>query len=412
MAPLVDALPGREGGETTRIEVDASCRPALEEFAAMIRGGALRDPVQSRDLLQEMNYYGPRNRRFGSFMVPEGAIRLGERGKRYLGPNGLKEAAQIRRFNQPTEYDTHIDAALTEVSVRYANVEYIGDQVFPRLQVTKPSGLYFIFDSPTWRRDEGEAMARGLSSRAAVVGYTASTGRYLLERYTVEHYIDDMQRDAADQPFDLDALGAELCTEKINLRYEKTVASMVFNTANWPNVALSGTDQWSDYTTPSHPLPKIKTGRLAIRQSLGRGPNTAVMGVEVFETLALHPDLIERVKYTGTQSNPAMVTPSMLAALFMVERILVGGVVENIVPEQFPDVETLAYIWGKKFWLGYVAPSPARETPSAGYGFTKGRKADRYRKEEITSDVIRCEEEFDVQVTARTAGYLLDTVIA
>lgn len=417
MAPLTEA--------PENIQIRREYEPFLNDMAEFVRGGGLRqaaiDNARAReefgtgimDSGENPSHYGKRGRH-QAFMDPVAARQLALEGgdpSRYLGGRTRQDFKRAMQFNQPAESDIHVDALLTEISVAYQSGDMIGAQVFPRVQVTKPSDLYFIFDPAPGRRDEGTALVRGLSARAARGGYTVSTDKYLVERYTFEHPIDDDQYDAADSPINLDTIGAEFCTAKIDLRLEKIVASLVFTAANWTNnAALSGTARWD--SSAGHPMTDFKTARLAINKATGRRPNTLVIGVEAFEVLSLHADLIERIKYTGTQQNPAMVTPAMIAALAGVDRVLVGMCVENTAVEQLPDVQTTAFIWGKAFWMGYVAPTPARETPSAGYIFTKGRRADRYREERITSDIIRCQESFDVKKTADLSGYMLDTIIS
>lgn len=105
-----------------------------------------------------------------------------------------------------------------------------------------------------------------------------------------------------------------------------------------------------------------------------------------------------------------MVTPQMLAALFNLDRVLIGAGVYDTSDEPAATAET--FIWGKNMWIGYVSPRPAIENPSAGYVFTTGRIADRYREEDITSDIIRAREAFDVKVTSADSGYLLTDVIS
>lgn len=45
---------------------------------------------------------------------------------------------------RPTARDVHIDGPLTGVSIAYRNEEYIADQVFPVVPVTKISDKFFV----------------------------------------------------------------------------------------------------------------------------------------------------------------------------------------------------------------------------------------------------------------------------
>ena len=48
--------------------------------------------------------------------------------------------------------------------------------------------------------------------------------------------------------------------------------------------------------------------RRDIKRRGRRNPNRLALGSEAFTALKNHPDIIERVKYTGSTANPAIVT--------------------------------------------------------------------------------------------------------
>lgn len=387
---------------------------AINQLAEAIRGGGLRDPANAGFIAEQASYYGRRGR-YMAPIHPAAAWRAAQQGydlRHCLGLNGRRQLEEWQRFDgEPDISEIHVDAIMSEISIAYMNDGYIGEQVFPNVQVTKPSDKFFIFDRAAWRRDEGTSIVRGLGAPAARGGYHVSTDSYRVERYTFEHPVDDMMYDAADEPINLQANGVRYCAEKILLRKEKLIAALAFGSGQWTSgTTLSGATQWSHAS--GVPINNFSTARLAVRQLIGRLPNTLVLGAQTFEALALNAQLIARIQYTGTAESPAMVTAGMIAALAGVERVLVGGVVENTAVEQLPDVETNAFIWGKHALLLYVPGSPAREEPAGGYVFTKGRKADSYREEQTTSDIMRCEEEFDVKKTGADAAYLWTDAVA
>ena len=390
------------------LRIPREMEESVNLLAAAVRNGGLHNPRTSDFIAQQASYYGPRGR-YPTPIHPAAAYKAQRQGgdlSRYLGRNGLDAYNNMLRFAaEPDVAEIHVDAIMSAISIEYGNDGFIGEQVFPNVQVTKPSDKFFVFDRAAWRRDEGTAIVRGIGAVAARGGYHVSTDSYNVERYTFEHPVDDALYDAADDPINLQARGVRFCAEKIMLRKEKLIAALAFGTGQWTSgTTLSGTAQWDD--PASVPITNFSTARLAVRALIGRLPNTLVLGAEVYEALSLNTSLISRIQYTGTANNPAIVTSEMIAALAGVERVLVGGAVENTSVERLPDVETNAFIWGKRALMVYVPPGPAREEPSGGYVFTKGRKADSYREEQTTSDIMRCEEEFDVKKTGADAGYL------
>lgn len=353
--------------------------------------------------------YAPRTPR--AFAHPAAAVKLAKSGvpeaeaRRLLGGHAYRDYALFAQ--QPSVQEVHVDAVLTQMSVAYRNAEYIAPLVVPRVQVTKRSDLYFIYDKANLRR---QVQVRAPGGAAGRSGYTLSTDNYSVKTYSQEHVVPDEVRSNADNPLDPDRDGVQFATDVLDLEYEMQAADLINTSANWTtNVTLSGTSQWSDYDD-SDPLSNVKTAHETILVQTAKRANTMVMGFQTFMALSLHPDLLDRCKYTGTQNAPAMVTAQMMAALFMVDSVQVGTAVQNAADEGQTD--SLSFVWGKHAWLGYVAPAPALATPSAGYVFTTGRTSDRYREEKLKSDIIRVEEAWDMKKVAAGAGYRFIDAVA
>lgn len=320
-----------------------------------------------------------------------------------LDPNG-----RAQRFGQPSLADVHIDRALTGISIAYTPIGFIGDLVFPRYLVDADSDKYFIKDFPAMNRNE--AAVRAPTARAAESGYTVSTGSFNALEYAFEHFIPDAIRRNMDAPLDAEADAVEYVTLMIQRKVEGLVNTAVNTSGNWTtNVTLSGTSQWSDVVN-SDPFNILATARQTVLLQIGRKPNTLVMGYQVFDTLKDHPDLLGRIKYTGTAERPAMVTASMMAAMFQVDQVLVGEAVQESATEG--ATSSPAFIWGKHAWLGYVPPGAEVNSPAAGYTFTRGRETDMYREQGIKSDVVRACETLAVEVTAAGAGYRIINAVA
>lgn len=61
----------------------------------------------------------------------------------------------------------------------------------------------------------------------------------------------------------------------------------------------------------------------------GRRPNRMALGVNVYNALKKHPAILERVKYSGSTANPAMVNANVLSQLFEMERLSVQRSIMN-----------------------------------------------------------------------------------
>jgi len=307
--------------------------------------------------------------------------------------------------------DLHIDVPLTNVSVAYQNPELIATQVLPVVPVNKKTDKYYTFGKESFDLRE-TLRAKGAESNR-VLSWSVGTGSYSCKRNALNDTIDQEDRDNADAPLKPDVEVTEGLTNQIHLRREYDVASYLFNTTTFSGKtsALSGTDQWSDYTN-SDPLANIETRIDTIQQASGAKPNTVVMGYEVFMKLKHHPDLLERIKYT----QKGILDTDLIATLMGVDRVLVGRSLYNTSTEN--QTRSLSYAWGKYVLICYVTNRPALKSPSLGYIFTwknyggKTAKVKKWREEKIDADIVEVEQCYDVKGTALDAAYLYSTVVA
>jgi hypothetical protein len=144
-------------------------------------------------------------------------------------------------------------------------------------------------------------------------------------------------------------------------------------------------------------------------------PNTLVLGYEVFRQLKNHPDLVDRIKYTSSQT----ITEDMLARMFDLDRVLVAKAVKATNNEGATEAYSFAY--GKAALLAHVAPSPGLLTPSAGYSFnwtgvsggigsTIGVSS--FRMESLKAERVEAEMAFDNKVIGADLGYFWNTIVA
>jgi hypothetical protein len=280
-------------------------------------------------------------------------------------------------MTQPTARAVHVDQPLTTISIAYIQnaSTFVSGQVFPNVPVAKQSDLYYEWDRGFFFRDE--ARKRAPNTEAAMIGAELSTSSYFANPWASKFPISDQVRANADSMVDLDTAAAERVTQALLLRKEKDWVSNYFSTGVWSTeyegVASSpGTDeviQWSDATS-GDPIGDIRDACTDIQEKTGFRPNTLVIPQRVFDKLEDHPDIVDRIKYSGGvgPNNPAVVDTTALSRLFRIPRILIMGAVENTAAEG--DTNAFSFIGGKNALLAYVAPNPGLMTPSAGYTFS------------------------------------------
>lgn len=323
---------------------------------------------------------------------------------------------------QPTSSQVHVDAILTNISVAYLqrSENFIADKVFPVVPVDKQSDKYFTYDKNDWLRDEAQIRADGTESVGS--GYNISTATYYADVYAIHKDIGDQTRANADAPINVDREATEFVTHRLLTRREIQFNNDFMTTGVWSSdvtgVSASPTAnqtiQWSDYTN-SDPIEDIEAGKAGILSVTGLEANTLVLGYDVFRQLKNHPDLVDRIKYTSSQT----ITEDMLARMFDIDRVLVSKSIKATNAEGATGA--YSFTTGKTALLAHVAPSPGLLTPSAGYTFSWTGVSDgmgatigtsSFRLESLRATRIESQIAFDNKVVASDLGYFWNTIVA
>ena len=323
---------------------------------------------------------------------------------------------------QPTSSQVHVDAILTNISVAYMqrSENFIADKVFPVVPVDKQSDKYFVYTKNDWFRDEAQVRSDGSESVGS--GYNIATDTYYADVFAIHKDIGDQTRANADAPINVDREAAEFVTHRLLQRREQQFVTDFMSTGVWANDVAgvasgpsSGeTIRWSTYAT-SDPIEDIEAGKASVLSTTGFEANTLVLGYEVFRQLKNHPDLVDRIKYTSSQT----ITEDMLARMFDIDRVLVSKSVKATNAEG--GTGAYDFTTGKTALLAHVAPSPGLLTPSAGYimqwtgvsggmGLTVGTSS--FRLESLKATRVEAELAFDNKVVATDLGYLWSDIVA
>lgn len=331
----------------------------------------------------------------------------------------------------PTVSDLHVSQALTDLSIAHANEpsNFVAGSVFPVVPVMKQGNKFFEFPKDDWFRVDARVRAPGAES--AVGGWRVSTQAYHCDRDSLAHDISDPERENADPAVsNLDGDATEYLTEQIDLKNELDFVAAFFTTGVWDG-ASSSTDMtgqaapastatnflhWSDVA--STPIEDLRGEIMSIAESQGRKPNQLTLGPRVWQFLADHPDVIDRIKYT----ERGIVTEDLLASLLGLDRVSVMMGTRNTAAEG-SSAPSMAFFAGRSALLSYRPASPGLRTPSAGYTFVWtgragaprdgiGARIKRYRLERNESDRIEAERWKDQKVTGTGYGAFFATAVS
>lgn len=302
-----------------------------------------------------------------------------------------------------------IDPILSTVAQGYINAAFVGSALFPYVPVQQRGGKIVTFGKEDFAIYATQR-APGANTKRMQIGYTS--GSYALEDHSLEGVVPfELQQDAQAVPgIDLGRGAVQKVQNIIGLRLEKAQADLATTTANYAasnkNTSLAGVTLWSDLSA-SDPIANVETGKDAIRSLIGRRPNTMVIGPTVLKALRQHTKIIDRTKYTGRD----VPTPELLAALFGVDRVLVGDAIYTDASGAFVDV------WGKCAILAYTETASLADMGAPSYGYTyrfggyplveipyqdRNAKSWVYPVTDVVSPVI----------AGSTAGYIISPAVA
>ena len=307
----------------------------------------------------------------------------------------------------PTPSDVHVDALLTSISVGFLQSpgNFVADTAFPRMGVAKQSDRYATYDRGDFFRDDFQR--RAVATASAGIGYNVSNEQYLCEDWALHVDVADQLVANANDPFRPLEDAVSLLTQKERISREVQWVNNFFTTGVWttnPTVATA----WSD--AASDPIDDIQDNQATVEQLTGMMPNTLVVNRGVYNALRNHPDIVARISGGATPGGPAIAQNQTMASILGVDRILVSSATQNSAAEGLAD--SFARIAGNHALLCYVDPNPGVMRPTCGMTFVwsgyigsaEGRRIKRFRIEEIESERIEMQANWDMKVISADLG--------
>lgn len=284
-------------------------------------------------------------------------------------------SARIAKGWKPNRYLTNMSMAF------FANAgDYVATSIFPICPVDFSTGYYYIFNKGDLARDHVQRKPKFGKVPPAQMGHTDETYKCEVDQIIVGiDQIGAQNYQRANVPPSIDPRRAKnrFVTDQQLLHLDIMFANNYFKAGVWENefegiasgTAASGSQFIKFSDANSDPIRFFDARKRQIRLEGRRTPNKLTLGYDTYLALKEHPDLLERVKYTGSTANPAKVNERVLAELFGVDEVKVLYATYNAAEEgQNDDMQFICEPDGAL--LSYTTPSPRIDEPSAGYIFT------------------------------------------
>lgn len=271
--------------------------------------------------------------------------------------------------------------ALSNMALSYfqSDKNYFARTIFPMCPVSLSADNYYIFSKEDLLRDSWKRKPAYGKVEPAVLGENGQTYACQVDQMIVG--IDqirqtDLIRRQGPSIRDPRQQRTRMIATQANIHQDVLFAKNFFKAGVWEN-EFAGVDstsvtekQFIKFTNGnSDPISFIEERATEMEELTGRRPNRMALGVNVYNALKKHQAILERVKYSGSTANPAMVNANVLSQLFEMERLSVQRSIMN--NAALGEEAKMQYIGDPNaFLLAYATDSPAVDEPSAGYIFT------------------------------------------
>jgi len=313
----------------------------------------------------------------------------------------------------PEVKDTHIDAALTNVSIEYGSNAYIADKVLPTLPVSKQSDKYFVIDETReGLRQQDDNRAPG--AKANEIDFDVSDDSFFCSDHVLDGVIPDEEVANADEVLRPSIQRTEFLTNAILLNAEIAAAATL--SAGITNTAAA-TAVWTDVAN-ADPIADFDAGAQSVMDNAQVAPNAVWFDYKGLRALMRVPSIIDRIKFSSSPTTPSVVTLDALAALFGVENVYVGRAFKNTAAPG--ATATVSTVWGSDAYIGYIPPRPAPRIMAMGLTFSwsrgggdavQGVSVRRWRDEGREGDIIRVRRYYDQKIIVAAAGYKITSIL-
>ena len=297
---------------------------------------------------------------------------------------------------------------LTNVSLAFKNEDYIGERVFPIIQVKKDTAQIATYTMGNLRI---EKTLRAIGAATKEVNHAVSIGdHYVLEDHALKELVPIELVENADDPVKPRVDATESVTDMMLVAKEKAVADVIQATGSMTrNTTLTNTDQWNDYEN-SDPFGDIATGKNSTRAYAGKKANTLIIAYDTLETLLNHPDVVDR--FPGAPMVSYDLLAKNIGRLFGLKEMMVGEAQYNSADEGAADV--LADIWTKTAVIAYIEKKGTLKSRTLGFTYQKKapRKVDGWKDHDRKGDWVRVSDKFDQKAIDLNCGYLIYAAIA
>lgn len=312
----------------------------------------------------------------------------------------------------------HQDSALTDFASKYANSQFIADNVCPPLLVDKLSDVYYKRS----RLNDATVIDDFVGPRSKIpeVSYAVTTGSYTCKGRGQDSPVPKQIAANADPALNPRQLAVMRAMQGIMLGHEKRIADLVMTSGNWAaGNTGAATAVWTDEVS-GVPVTDIHTALEAIPFN---GDDVSVVGVcsdLVYHALQRHPQIKDL--RGGGDTKGGLLPEAEVASALGLDAIYVSKIHRNTAGQGL--TASYSRLWGTTTFALVVVPKVVVSTEQMCFGLTfrcatgiegaingVGTREWHMANEGIGgTDHVAVELQDDEGVVQNDAGYLLTSV--
>ena len=300
-----------------------------------------------------------------------------------------------------------LGSAFQEFDLVAAQAGYVGLQIYTPFESALQTANFSVIpvEQLLQQRETLRAPGAGYSRGT----YTFEQANFACEEHGAEEPVGDRERNIYAYSFDVERVAAERAVNFVLRQHEQQVADAIMDTGTISNTAATAV--WSNNST-GRPVDDVIAALNSIRTQSGLMGNCVVMDLSLFRHLQTSDQILDRIKYTGGNADPAHVNAQALAAVFGVEKVIIAGGVKNTAAQG--QAASLGAIFdGAKCFVGKIATGADLRDPCIGRTFLNTNDGagslviEQYRAEDRRADIIRARLDFDVKTIYAAAGHIV-----
>ena len=255
---------------------------------------------------------------------------------------------------------------------------YAAKNIFPILPVSLATSSYYVFSRDDLARDNVRKKPQFGKVQPFQVSNTTDTYSVTVDQIIMGiDSINQTNITRQNLPGSIDPRKSKVkvIAEQMNIHQDVIFAERFFKSGVWDNewtgvASTPSGKQFLKFDDPNfEPVKFFDERKTEMLETARREPNILALGVHAYNKLKENGDLLERIKYSGSSVNPAIINERILAEVLGCDKVVVFKSTYN--KAAFGADESMQFICDPNAaLLCYATSTPSIDEPSAGYTFT------------------------------------------